>query len=245
MHLAEGVDQRASGELDLVARAGCLDRRTVAVHAVGLDENGRRRLMGEGCGAIWCPSSNLAMLGSTLDPRRWMDPAGGGRFRLGLGTDSRLTGVDDILEELRVAATTSGLGAAEAARDVDPDAERAHAHGVLNGTLHRAAEHDAALELLPAWKLLKVAEKASRLTDYAEKAGSALGYVDKAQAAVGRLGRLNPWAKKKDAEAPRRSSLGADPDDISGSWIFGALFGYNISEVLAVEASFEWIDSYR
>src|SRR4051794_38571730 len=40
------------------------------------------------------------------------------------------------------------LGAAQAARAVDPDAAGAEAHGRLHGALHGAAEGDAALELL-------------------------------------------------------------------------------------------------
>src|SRR5690606_36940764 len=40
------------------------------------------------------------------------------------------------------------LGAAETARDVDPDPQRTDAHGVLHRPLHRAAERNPALELL-------------------------------------------------------------------------------------------------
>mmetsp|Transcript_6675 Transcript_6675/g.11652 ORF Transcript_6675/g.11652 Transcript_6675/m.11652 type:complete len:333 (-) Transcript_6675:1468-2466(-) len=40
------------------------------------------------------------------------------------------------------------LGATKAARDVHPDAERTHAHGVLNGTLHGTTERHTTLELL-------------------------------------------------------------------------------------------------
>src|SRR6056297_908502 len=40
------------------------------------------------------------------------------------------------------------LGAAKAARDVDPDAERSHAHGVLNRAFHGTTERHATLELL-------------------------------------------------------------------------------------------------
>src|SRR6185369_2017423 len=43
---------------------------------------------------------------------------------------------------------TGDFGAVQAAGDVDLDAERAQAHRVADGALHRAAEHDAALELL-------------------------------------------------------------------------------------------------
>src|SRR3546814_8493740 len=38
---------------------------------------------------------------------------------------------------------TRDLGAVEAAGDVDLDAQRAQAHRVADGALHRAAEHDA------------------------------------------------------------------------------------------------------
>src|SRR5690606_20998750 len=40
------------------------------------------------------------------------------------------------------------LGAAQAAGDVDLDAQGAQAHRVAHGALHGAAEHDAALQLL-------------------------------------------------------------------------------------------------
>jgi cytosine/adenosine deaminase-related metal-dependent hydrolase len=47
---------------------------------------------------VWCPSSNIEMLGSTLDPAR-LAAAG----RLALGTDSRLSGSRDLLDEMRIA----------------------------------------------------------------------------------------------------------------------------------------------
>jgi cytosine/adenosine deaminase-related metal-dependent hydrolase len=69
---------------------------------------------------IWCPSSNLSMLGRTLDPRRLFDAG-----RLALGSDSRLSGARDLLDELRVAAAHSDLAPREllrlvttAARDI-------------------------------------------------------------------------------------------------------------------------------
>src|SRR5690606_26877747 len=43
---------------------------------------------------------------------------------------------------------TRDLGAVQAATDVDLDAQGAQAHRVADGALHRAAEHDAALQLL-------------------------------------------------------------------------------------------------
>ncbi len=124
VHLAEGVDAKAGAEIEALARAGCLGSRTVAVHAVGLDDHARRRLLDHGGSVIWCPSSNLTMLGATLDPRSWVGPGEGGTGRLGIGTDSRLTGSRDLLDELRVAAETGGLEPFEAAQLATVDAAR-------------------------------------------------------------------------------------------------------------------------
>ena len=53
----------------------------------------------------------LGMLGRTLDPRALADAG-----RLALGTDSRLTGSRDLLDELRVAAAEQRPAAAELLR---------------------------------------------------------------------------------------------------------------------------------
>jgi cytosine/adenosine deaminase-related metal-dependent hydrolase len=53
---------------------------------------------------IWCPSSNLRLFGSTLDVTDLL--ASG---RIALGSDSRLTGARDLLEELHIAAASAGL----------------------------------------------------------------------------------------------------------------------------------------
>jgi cytosine/adenosine deaminase-related metal-dependent hydrolase len=44
---------------------------------------------------VWCPTSNLNLLGKSLDPRR-LCAAG----RLALGSDSRLSGARDLLDEM-------------------------------------------------------------------------------------------------------------------------------------------------
>ncbi|HEX6397345.1 MAG TPA: amidohydrolase family protein, partial [Steroidobacteraceae bacterium] len=57
-----------------------------------------QRLVRSGAAVIWCPSSNLYLFGCTLDPL----PLIAAR-RLALGSDSRLSGARDLLEELEVA----------------------------------------------------------------------------------------------------------------------------------------------
>lgn len=119
VHLAEGLDAQAREEFSLLARKGCVSDRTVAVHAVGLDESDRDALLSAGGAGIWCPSSNLSMLGETLDPRPWIR-----RHGLGVGTDSRLTGAFDLLAELRVAVDAAQLAPADAVAMATNDAAR-------------------------------------------------------------------------------------------------------------------------
>jgi len=108
IHLAEGTDAVARGELAQLEQLGCLDARTVMAHGVGLGEQDIDKVIACGASVVWCPSSNLTLLGRTLDPRR-LQAAG----RLALGSDSRLSGARDLLEELCVAAVVGGLGSAE------------------------------------------------------------------------------------------------------------------------------------
>ncbi|QDS15700.1 amidohydrolase family protein [Xanthomonas arboricola] len=105
IHLAEGTDAAAAAELDELDRLGCLASNSVLIHGVGMGECDIERVIARGAAVVWCPSSNLALLGRTLDPWR-LCMAG----RLALGNDSRVSGSRDLLEELRI-ATSSGLAA--------------------------------------------------------------------------------------------------------------------------------------
>lgn len=120
IHLAEGTDDTAAAELGLLDALGCLAANTVLVHAVGLTDRDVERVIARGAAVVWCPSSNLAMLGRTLAPGRLFDAG-----RLALGTDSRLTGAPDLLAELRVASSQGDLAPAELLRLVTAGAARA------------------------------------------------------------------------------------------------------------------------
>ena len=119
IHLAEGTDEVAREELAQLDALGCLAANTVLVHGVGLTSAGVEQVIACGAAVVWCPSSNLAMLGRTLDPRRLFDAG-----RLLLGSDSRLTGARDLLDELRIAAAQSDLSPRELLRLVTLDPSR-------------------------------------------------------------------------------------------------------------------------
>jgi len=106
VHVAEGVDQAAADEVRALAERGLLSKNLLAVHGVGVDRDGAGRFRESGAALIWCPSSNLFLFGRTA-PETLFDGD------VLLGSDSRLTGDGDLLDELRRAR---GQGALDDAR---------------------------------------------------------------------------------------------------------------------------------
>ncbi|HYM25796.1 MAG TPA: amidohydrolase family protein, partial [Vicinamibacterales bacterium] len=111
VHLGEGLDTDAWSELPRLEALGCLQSTTVLVHAIAIDRDGWRRVGRAGARVVWCPASNLFLFGQTIDLAR----RGGALStpRMAIGTDSRLTGSSDLLEELRVARDTCGVPASD------------------------------------------------------------------------------------------------------------------------------------
>jgi len=111
VHLGEGVDADAWAELPRLEALGCLQSTTVLVHAIAIDREGRRRVARAGAGVVWCPASNLFLFGQTIDLTgrggSWSTP------RMAIGTDSRLTGSSDLLDELRAARAAFPIPPAE------------------------------------------------------------------------------------------------------------------------------------
>ncbi len=99
IHAAEGTGTASAGEFDTLDSLGCLGPNTLIVHGVALNGAQRCRLSDCGAGLIWCPSSNLRLFGRTAAVRDLIRLG-----RVALGTDSRLSGARDLLDELRIAA---------------------------------------------------------------------------------------------------------------------------------------------
>ena len=110
VHLAEGVDDDARGELARFERLGCLAPNAVLVHGVGIDRDGWRRVAQSGAGAVWCPASNQFLFGAPAAARTGLG-ATEAASRLAIGSDSRLTGARDLLDELRDAASLVAMPA--------------------------------------------------------------------------------------------------------------------------------------
>ena len=106
LHLAEGTDRVSEREFDAAEYLLPADNRVVMVHCVGLTQSQWDRAARTGVGVVWCPSSNLFTLGKTLS---------GDRVKtfpnIALGSDSPLSGVGDLLDEMRLAHRDLGIPA--------------------------------------------------------------------------------------------------------------------------------------
>ncbi len=98
LHLGEAVDGEGEAEIRRLDGLKALDPRTVLVHAVALRKPGFLLARERGASVVWCPSSNIFILGRTLS-RAALEA----RVPIALGTDSALSGIGDLLAEVRFA----------------------------------------------------------------------------------------------------------------------------------------------
>ena len=113
IHAGEGLDDAARAELDTLDRLGCLAANSVFIHGVAFCGEAADRVIAAGAGLIWCPSSNHFLFEATADVRAFDDAD-----RLALGSDSRLSGERDLLDELQAAHATRQLSAEGLARTI-------------------------------------------------------------------------------------------------------------------------------
>jgi cytosine/adenosine deaminase-related metal-dependent hydrolase len=118
VHLGEGTDAVAAGELALLDGMGCLRSNTVLVHGVALTSADWVRVLAAGAALVWCPASNMFLFGRTAPMRCLLDATPSAWVHVCLGTDSRVTGARDLLDEMRVATSVSRVTAGELLRMV-------------------------------------------------------------------------------------------------------------------------------
>jgi cytosine/adenosine deaminase-related metal-dependent hydrolase len=124
VHAAEGVDAAATDEIARLEALGCLRPGTVLVHGVALTNGWWSRLLAAGVSLVWCPASNMFLLGRTIPARTFLDAGPDAWSHLCLGSDSRVTGARDLLDEIRVALSTDPVTPSEILRMVTAAAAR-------------------------------------------------------------------------------------------------------------------------
>ncbi len=107
IHAAEGVDKFAQAEIPKLNQLGLLKENTVLIHAVAVNEESKKLIEQAKASVVWCPSSNLFMFGKTSPVDQLRE-----KILVALGSDSTMTGLATLLEEMCVAKNT-GLATAK------------------------------------------------------------------------------------------------------------------------------------
>jgi cytosine/adenosine deaminase-related metal-dependent hydrolase len=118
IHLGEGIDDAAGRELGRLDELGCLRRNTVLVHGVALTPGDWEKVVERGASLIWCPASNAFLFRRTAPVRQFLDASELAAAHICLGSDSRVTGSRDLLDELRSAAAVLPIAPRELMRMV-------------------------------------------------------------------------------------------------------------------------------
>lgn len=98
IHCAEGIDDQARREMITIARNVELTNRLVLIHAVGISRSEWIRLRAAGAWIVWCPTSNLHILGQTLARELLLSYSS-----IVLGSDSPISADGDLLDEVNTA----------------------------------------------------------------------------------------------------------------------------------------------
>jgi ubiquinone/menaquinone biosynthesis C-methylase UbiE len=100
VHACEGIDDEAQEEIWKLDRLGVLDANAVIVHGLAIDQEGVAHMRRRGASLVVCPSSNHFLFGKVPD-MHLLDGIG----QVAMGSDSPLTAVGDLLDEVRFAAS--------------------------------------------------------------------------------------------------------------------------------------------
>ena len=119
LHLGEAVNRKGKREILQLEALGALDHRTVLVHAVALGPRGLQLARKTGASIVWCFTSNTFILGKTLSER-----AHKSGIPIALGTDSAMSGIGDLLDEIRFAHRACRIAASRLYGMVTGDAAR-------------------------------------------------------------------------------------------------------------------------
>lgn len=104
IHAAEGTDEAAHTEVRRLEEAKVLAPNTILVHGVAIRPEHIAMLAQRGVSLVWCPTSNLFMLGRTICGEMLAS-----NLPIALGTDSALTAEGDLINEIQVAHRYVGI----------------------------------------------------------------------------------------------------------------------------------------
>jgi cytosine/adenosine deaminase-related metal-dependent hydrolase/ubiquinone/menaquinone biosynthesis C-methylase UbiE len=104
IHAAEGTDASSAAEFAHLESLNLIDPHTVLIHGLALSPSDIARLNGANASLVVCPSSNQFLFHHTHTPSLLSQVA-----NLALGSDSPLTALGDLLDEIRFTHTSLNL----------------------------------------------------------------------------------------------------------------------------------------
>lgn len=104
IHIAEGTDETAKGELRKLYELNGLTERTIIVHGIGLTEEDILLVEQYQTPLIWCPSSNNFLYNATAPIKQLI-----GKIPIALGTDSAISNGISMFKEMREARKITQL----------------------------------------------------------------------------------------------------------------------------------------
>lgn len=130
VHCAEGLNRRSRQEVAKLHRLLKLNERMVLVHAVGVTRRDWLKLRAACAWIVWCPTSNLHILGQTLARNLLLSYP-----FIALGSDSPISASGDLLDELQAARTLLDIPADLLYQMVTSRAARLLRLSALQGTV--------------------------------------------------------------------------------------------------------------
>jgi cytosine/adenosine deaminase-related metal-dependent hydrolase len=99
VHAGEGTDEISRLDIDTLAEQNVLRQNTVVVHGIAFGAEEVLRMAAARASLVWCPESNRRLYGATADVARFV----AADVKVGLGSDSPISGVRDPLSNLAAA----------------------------------------------------------------------------------------------------------------------------------------------
>jgi cytosine/adenosine deaminase-related metal-dependent hydrolase len=105
VHAGEGTDEEAGGDVARLASENLLRQNTVMIHAIALPASTLTAVAAARACVVWSPEANRNVYGATADVRALI--AAG--VRVGLGAESPVCGVRDLLSTLAAARREAAM----------------------------------------------------------------------------------------------------------------------------------------
>ncbi|MCK9330052.1 MAG: amidohydrolase family protein [Candidatus Cloacimonetes bacterium] len=97
IHLSEGIDNVSKSEFNILLEKDLLRMNTLIIHGICLTKDELSKISEVGASVCWCPSSNMYLIGQTLDVLSALEKG----VNICLGTDSTMTGGIHLFDEFK------------------------------------------------------------------------------------------------------------------------------------------------